>query len=89
MEEGTLEPVEHSEWASPIVAVMKQDKQSVRICGDFKQTVNPVSKLDKYPIPKIEDLFAMLAKGKRYTKLDLSQAYLQVPIDEESKKLHP
>lgn len=87
MEEGTLEPVEHSEWASPIVAVLKQDKQSVRICGDFKQTVNPVSKLDKYPIPKVEDLFAKLAKGKRYTKLDLSQAYLQVPIDEESKRI--
>ena len=87
MEEGTLEPVEHSEWASPIVAVLKQDKQTVQICGDFKQTVNPVSKLDKYPIPKVEDLFAKLAKGKRYTKLDLSQAYLQVPIDEESKRI--
>ena len=87
MEEGTWEPVEHLEWASPIVAVLKQDKQSVRICGNSKQTVNPVSKLDKYPIPKVEDLFAKLAKGKRYTKLDLSQAYLQVPIDEESKRI--
>ena len=71
----------------PIVAVLEQDKQSVQICGDFKQTVNPVSKLDKYLIPKVEDLFAKLAKGKRYTKLDLSQAYLQVPIDEEAKRL--
>ena len=35
----------------------------------------------------MEDLFAKLAKGKRYTKLDLSQAYLQVPIDEESKRI--
>ena len=87
MEEETLEPVEHSEWASPIVAVLKPDKQSVRICGDFKQTVNPVSKLDRYPILKVEDLFAKLSRGKRYTKLDLSQAYLQVPIDEETKKL--
>ena len=85
VEEGTLEPVQHSDWASPIVAVLKPDKQSVRICGDFKQTVNPVSKLDRYP--KIEDLFAKLSKEKRYTKLDLSQAYLQVPLDEESKKL--
>ena len=87
MEQGTLEPVEHSEWASPIVAVLKPDKQSVRICGDFKQTVNPVSKLDRYPIPRVEDLFAKLAHGKQYTKIDLSQAYLQVPLDEESKKL--
>ena len=85
--EGTLESVEFSEWAAPIVAVLKQDKQSVRICGDFKQTINPVAKLDRYPIPRIEDLFAKLSGGKSFTTLDLSQAYLQVPLDEESKKL--
>jgi len=33
------------------------------ISGDFKQTVNPVSTLDEYPIPKVEDLFATLAGG--------------------------
>ena len=87
VEEGTLEPVEHSEWASPIVAVLKPDKESVRICGDFKQSVNPVAKLDRYPIPRVEDLFAKLSGGKNFTKIDLSQAYLQVPLDEESKKL--
>ena len=87
VEEGTLEPVEFSEWAAPIVAVLKQDKQSVRICGDFKQTINPIAKLDHYPIPRVEDLFAKLSGGKSFTKLDLSQAYLQVPLDEESKKL--
>ena len=47
--EGTLEPVEHSEWTAPIAAVLKPDKQSVRICGDFKQTVSKVTKLDRYP----------------------------------------
>ena len=85
-EEGTLEPVDIAEWAAPIVAVLKRDKASVRICGDFRLTVNPVSKLDKYPIPKVEDLFARLRKGKYFTKLDLSQAYQQLPLDEESKK---
>ena len=79
--EGTIEPVEHSEWAAPIVAVLKPDKQRVRICGDFKQTVNPVAKLDKYPIPRVEDLFSKLAGGKAFTKLDLSQAYLQLPLE--------
>lgn len=87
VEEGTLEPVEFSEWAAPIVAVLKQDKQSVRVCGDFKQTINPIAKLDRYPIPRIEDLFAKLSGGKSFTTLDLSQAYLQVPLDEESRKL--
>ena len=66
---------------------MKQDKQSVCICGDFKQKINLVAKLDRYPIPKIEDLFAKLFGGKTFTKLDLSQAYLQVPLDEEPRKL--
>ena len=58
----------------------------MRICGDFKQTVNPVSKLDCYPIPKVEDLFARLAGGKSFTKLDLSQAYQQLPLDDQLKQ---
>jgi len=85
-DEGTLEPVEIAEWAAPIVTVLKQDKSSVRMCGDFSVTVNPVSKLDRYPIPKVEDLFAKLSKGKYFSKLDLSQAYQQLPLDEQSKK---
>ena len=70
-EEGTLEPVEMAEWAAPIVVVFKKDRSSVRICGDFRVTVNPVSKLDRYPIPKVEDLFVKLSKGKQFSKLDL------------------
>ena len=84
-EEGTLEPVEMAEWAAPIVPVLKSDKMKVRICGDFRVTVNPVSKLDSYPIPKVEDLLAVLDKGKTYTKLDLTSAYQQLPLDNESK----
>ena len=52
--EGTLEPVQFSEWAVPIVPVLKKDKQSIRICGDCRRTVNSVSKLDKYPIPRLK-----------------------------------
>ena len=68
-------PVEIAECAAPIVPVLKQDRASVRICGDFSVTVNPVSKLDKYPIPKVEDLFVRLSKGKYFSKLDLSCPY--------------
>lgn len=45
-----------------------------------------MSKLDTYPIPKVEDLFAKLAGGKTFTKLDLSQAYQQLPLDEDSRQ---
>ncbi len=57
-----------------------------RICGDYKCTVNQVSKLDNYPIPKTEDLLATLGGGKKFTKLDMSQAYQQLKLDEDSKK---
>ena len=33
--EGTLEPVDYSDWAAPIVAVVKNDRKSVRVCSDF------------------------------------------------------
>ena len=84
VEEGILKPVQFADWAAPIVVVLKSDKTSICICGDFKQTVNPVSKLDRYPIPEVEDLFATLAGEKL---IDLSQAYQQLLLDEESKKL--
>ncbi len=85
-EEGILEPVKVADWVSPIVPVLKSDKSSMRICGDFRTTVNLVCKLDIYPIPKVEDLFVMLEKGEKFTKLDLHQAYQQLPLDEDSKK---
>ena len=84
--DGILEPVEFSEWASPIVPVLKSDKKSVRVCGDFKQTINPVFRLDRYPIPKVEDLFTSLSGAKVFSKIDLSQAYQQVPLEEGSRQ---
>ena len=85
--EDILEPIDSSDWAAPIVPIIKSDKKSVRICGDFRVTVNPVSRLHRYPIPKIEDLFATLKGGKVFTKIDLSQAYQQLILDDESRKL--
>ncbi|XP_021370583.1 uncharacterized protein K02A2.6-like isoform X2 [Mizuhopecten yessoensis] len=84
VQEGTIEPVEMSEWATPIVPIVKSDS-TIRICGDYKVTVNQVSKLDNYPIPKTEDLYASLGGGAFYSKLDLSQAYQQLELDTESK----
>ena len=80
-----MEPVKFSEWAAPIVPVLKPDG-SVRICRDYKVTVNKVSQLDNYPIPSLEDLYAKLSGGKFFTKLDLSHAYEQICLDEASKK---
>ena len=82
---GVIQPVQFADWAAPIVPVMKNDG-SVRICGDYKITVNRAAKLDRYPIPRIEELFTSLAGGKVFTKLDLSHAYLQIPLDTDSRR---
>ena len=83
---GIIRQVTYSDWASPIVPVSKADG-TVRICGDYKVTINQHLKLDHYPMPKAEDIFSTLNGGEKFTKLDLSQAYLQLPLDEESQKL--
>ena len=84
-EEGIIEPVTFSEWAAPIVPVVKTNGE-IRVCGDYRVTVNQAATPDVYPLPRIEDLFASLSGGKIFTKLDLAHAYQQVEIAEESRK---
>ena len=81
---GILEKVSHAEWAAPIVAVPKKDGR-FRICGDYKVTINPVLETDQYPLPTPDELFATLVGGKKFTKLDLSQAYAQIRLDDTSR----
>ena len=40
VQEGILESIQYADWAAPIVPVWKKDKESVRVCGNFKLTVN-------------------------------------------------
>ncbi|XP_056009319.1 uncharacterized protein K02A2.6-like [Ostrea edulis] len=84
IKKGILSKVEHSECVTPIVPIPKKDG-SVRICGDFKVTVNPVLDVEQYPLPKIEDIFASLAGGQKFTKLDLKNAYLQMTMREQDR----
>ena len=83
---GTISPVSTSKWASPIVPVVKSDG-SVRICGDYKVAVNKALVSDIYPLPTTEDLFASLAGGKVFSKLDLTNAYQQLAVSEESREI--
>ena len=93
--EGTIIPVETSEWATPIVPVIKPNG-SIRICADFKTTVNSQLKTMRYAPPNFDHAVARLqtrrkdgVKGlnKRYSKIDLKEAFLQVPMDENSQHL--
>ena len=84
--QNIIQPVTYSKWAAPIVPVLKEDG-SVRICGDYRLTVNRATKLNNYPVPRIEDLFATLGSGKIFSKLDLSNAYNQILLSPESRPL--
>ena len=48
--------------------------------------MNPVLQIDKYPIPKPEDLLTVLAGGQKFSELDLSQAYHQMLLHPDDRK---
>ena len=58
----------------------------MRICGDYKVTVNPVLKVKEHPLPKPDELFMKLNGGQKFTKLDMSHAYQQVLLEEKSRE---
>lgn len=83
---GILEPVTYSEWATPIVSVVKQNG-TIRICGDYRSTVNQAVKQFVYPLPTVNDILTTMSGGTIFSKLDLSEAYLQIPVDDISSKI--
>ena len=83
---GIIEKVEFSDWATPIVPILKHDS-NIRICGDFKVTVNKSIFIDQHPIPKLEELCAKLSKGKKFSRIDLSHAYTQLELHPDSRDL--
>jgi hypothetical protein len=82
---GVIIKTERSNWASPIVVIPKADK-SVRICGDYKVTINPEVEDEQYPLPTTQDLYAEMQGSKVFTKLDLTHAYAQLSVDKESQE---
>ena len=82
-QQGIITPVTHSNWAAPIVPVPKKDGK-FRICGDYNVTINQALAVEEY-LPTPEEPFSTLSGGKVFSKLDLSQACLQLPVDEASK----
>ena len=83
---GVLKPVQHSDYASPIVPILKRDG-SIRLCVDYSVSVNKQLVIEQYPLPTAQELFTKLHGGQQFSKLDLTQAYSQFVLDEESQKL--
>lgn len=86
LELGIIKPVEHSDYASPIVPVLKRDG-SVRLCADYSVSINKQLVIEHYPLPSVRELFSKLHGGQQYSKLDLSMAYKQLVLDEKSQEL--
>lgn len=61
--EGVIEKINTSDWGTPLVPTLKSNGQ-IRICGNYKVTVNPVLEDYRYTIPRIEDIFPALRGGE-------------------------
>lgn len=61
--EGVLTKVDYCEWGTPIVPIVKPDG-SIRLCADYKTTVNRFVENCSFPIPRPEDIFVSIGKGK-------------------------
>nr|XP_039254335.1 uncharacterized protein K02A2.6-like [Styela clava] len=86
VEIGVLKPCKTSDWAAPMVTVLKVDQKSVRLCGSYDLTVNKASRLEQYPLPMVDELLTKFAGGEKFSVIDLKEAYLQIPLAEESQK---
>ncbi|XP_060094731.1 uncharacterized protein K02A2.6-like, partial [Heteronotia binoei] len=78
--QGVLEPVDYATWETPIVTPIKPNGE-VRICADYKCTINKALQDNPYPVPVVSHVLAALAGSKIFGKLDLAQAYQQLPVD--------
>ncbi|XP_019561388.3 uncharacterized protein K02A2.6-like [Aedes albopictus] len=86
VQNSVLCPVKFSQWASPIVVVEKKDG-SIRICTDFKRTLNKVIDVEHYPLPQLEDVFVKAQGGRFFTVLDMTGAFQQLKIAESCEEL--
>ncbi|BES87377.1 Hypothetical Protein NTJ_00182 [Nesidiocoris tenuis] len=83
--EGIISKIEHSDYATPVVPVIKGDGTAVRLCGDDKVTLNPQLLPEDYPIPGIESILANIGNAKFYSKLDICQAFNHIEIHEDDR----
>lgn len=82
---GIVSKIDRSDWAAPSVVVPKSDR-SLRICGNYKVTINQNLEEETYLLPNTEDLFTKLAGGTLFSKLDLAHAYQQFKLDQHPEK---
>ena len=80
MSKGFIRP-STSPWGAPVLFVKKKDG-TLRLCIDYRK-LNRVTVKNKYPLPRIDDLFDQLKGAKYFSKIDLRTGYHQLRIREE------
>ncbi|XP_017480626.1 PREDICTED: uncharacterized protein K02A2.6-like [Rhagoletis zephyria] len=83
---GIIKKIDSAKWATPIVPVKKQGNE-VRLCGDYKIRVNPCIVVEEHPLPTIEKLFASMAGGQQFSKIDHTKAYLQLEVNPDDREI--
>ncbi|KAJ8007735.1 hypothetical protein DPEC_G00097290 [Dallia pectoralis] len=83
--DGIIEPIDASPWVSNLVIARKKSG-GLRVCVDLRQ-VNKAVVPDKYPLPTTEELTTHFYGSRVFSKLDLRQGYLQIPLHPESRNL--
>ena len=69
-------------WGAPILFVKKKDGL-MRMCIDYRE-LNKRTVKNKYPLPRIDDLFDQLQGASYFSKIDLRSGYHQLKVDDES-----
>jgi hypothetical protein len=80
LDKGFIRP-SVSPWGAPVLFVKKKDG-TLRLCIDYRQ-LNKVTVKNKYPLPRIDDLFDQLKGACVFSKIDLRSGYHQVMIKEK------
>src|SRR3954453_2227418 len=73
-----------SPWAAPVVIVEKKDEMK-RFCVDYRR-LNKVTKPDRFPLPRIDDLLESFRTANWFTTMDLASEYWQIEMNEEDKE---
>ncbi|KAD4586096.1 hypothetical protein E3N88_23697 [Mikania micrantha] len=79
LDKGFIRP-SFSPWGAPVLFVKKKDG-SFRMCIDYRE-LNKVTIKNRYPLPRIDDLFDQLQGSSYYSKIDLRSGYHQLRIQE-------
>ena len=80
LDKGFIRP-SSSPWGAPVLFVKKKDG-SMRMCIDYRE-LNKRTVKNKYPLPRIDDLFDQLHGASYFSKIDLRSGYHQLKVEEK------